>query len=389
MKEMVEMEPRLKIYGSLDAGVTFNPDAPKDRQNFGRLFTDRANELMLNQFFVTVERTLKPALQKLDWGFKLQALLLGSDSRALHLMGEFDNSMHEIVQPALLEAFFELHLPILTAGGVDVKAGQFITPLGAESIPSPGNFFYSHSYIYNFGVPIGHLGIQTTTHAAAWLDIYAGWTRGVNAGWDDNNEAGSFLGGIGFNFLGDKLTILATTSIGPENDGSVVNAQNDFRFGESRYLSTITAIWKANDKLTVTSDLNYAVDAAVNTEAYGVAEYLTYAVNENLSFGARVEVWRDDDGFFALQGADNDDVANLQRGIVDGLDPRTVGGGDTTYGAITFGGNIRFSGRWKHHVVIRPELRYDRAIGGSRNKPFDDSSDSDQFTAAIDVVIAF
>jgi hypothetical protein len=37
--------------------------------------------------------------------------------------------------------------------------------------------------------------------------------------------------------------------------------------------------------------------------------------------------------------------------------------------------------------VIRPELRFDRALNGSH--PFDDSSDRNQFTAAIDVIINF
>ena len=45
-----------KLYGWLEGGVTFNPDQPADRQNFGRLFTDRANEPLFNQAVITLER---------------------------------------------------------------------------------------------------------------------------------------------------------------------------------------------------------------------------------------------------------------------------------------------------------------------------------------------
>jgi hypothetical protein len=38
-------------------------------------------------------------------------------------------------------------------------------------------------------------------------------------------------------------------------------------------------------------------------------------------------------------------------------------------------------------LVIRPELRFDRALNGTQ--PFNDSSDRNQFTAGIDVIITF
>ena len=39
------------------------------------------------------------------------------------------------------------------------------------------------------------------------------------------------------------------------------------------------------------------------------------------------------------------------------------------------------------HVLIRPELRYDKAIDGHR--AFTDSTQSHQFTGSIDVLITF
>src|SRR5436190_5421861 len=160
-------EPRFKISSLIDAGITFNGDRPKDNQNFGHLFTDRANEPLLNQVLITLERALKPQPGQFDWGFKFQGLF-GSDARFTHFLGEFDNTMHEIVQPDVVEAYVNAHLPFLTEGGIDVKVGQFVTLEGVEVIPANGNFFYSHSYIFNFGIPLKHTGVMVTTHATKW-----------------------------------------------------------------------------------------------------------------------------------------------------------------------------------------------------------------------------
>ena len=391
IKATAPEESRFKIYGWLEAGITTNGDRPDDNQNFGHLFTDRANEPLLNQAVIVLERTLKPEAGQYDWGFRLQGLF-GSDARFIHYFGELDNTMHEIVQPDIVEAYVQLHTPWLTEGGIDFKVGQFVTLEGVEVINATGNFFYSHSYIFNFGIPFKHTGLMVTTHATKWLDIYTGVVRGVNAGWDDNNDVLSFHGGIGLNLLDGKLAVLASTSIGAENDGIFGTAPGGFLLktnSATRQLHDVAITWKVTDKFTSLTDFNYGQDDGFDAEWYGVAQYFTYALNDYVSLGIRGEVWRDDDGFAAAQFGNNEDLGKLQRGIFRNIDPRTVGGGDTTYGAITVGANIKPPGKLKDHLLIRPEVRYDSAIGGARNHPFDDSSDHDQFTASLDVIFSF
>src|SRR3954471_18989694 len=55
-----EAKSRLAIYGWVETGFTGNVDAPKDNQNFGRLFDDRSNEFVMNQAVITAERALDP-----------------------------------------------------------------------------------------------------------------------------------------------------------------------------------------------------------------------------------------------------------------------------------------------------------------------------------------
>jgi len=305
--------------------------------------------------------------------------MYGSDARFIHSLGLFsDTAATSIVQPDLVEAYLNLHFPIISEGGIDLKLGKFVTLEGAETIDPRTNFFYSHTYIFNFGIPFNHTGALATFHATKWLDLYSGITRGVNTSLDDNNDNVSFQGGVGLNLLDGKLTVLATTSIGPETP----NNNHD-----QRYLNDITVTAKITDKFTSITDLNYARDEVIDAQAYGIAQYFTYAINSWLTAGIRGEIFRDNKGFYVVSFADSHDPMRALEGEPT-IDPRTVGGGRTTYGAVTLGVNIKPPvPKPAASLVIRPELRFDRALNGTR--PFNDSSGRNQFTASIDVIITF
>jgi hypothetical protein len=370
-------EPRFKISGFFDTGITFNPDSPRDNQNFGRLFDDRANEPLLNQVTINFERALVPQPGRFDWGFKVQ-FMYGSDARFTHSLGLFDRTAHRILQPDLVEAYLNLHFPVFTEGGLDLKLGKFVTLEGAETIDPRTNPFYSHTYIFNFGIPFNHTGALFTLYATKWLNLVAGVTRGVNTSIDDNNGAAAFHGGIGLHLDEEKFVVSAATHIGPETP------HND---RDLRYLNTITTTWKITGKLTSITDLNYTHDDGADASAYGVAQYLSYAFNEKIAAKIRGELWRDDKGFYVAQFADPRDPF---RGLAGEpiTDPRTVGGGRTTYGALTIGLDLKppvpkpLTG-----LVIRPELRVDHSFSDTR--PFNDSGDDTMFTAALDVIVTF
>ncbi|MEY2490596.1 MAG: hypothetical protein QOC70_2538, partial [Verrucomicrobiota bacterium] len=182
--EKEEAKSRLAIYGWVESGFTGNLDGPEDNQNFGRLFDDRSNEFVMNQAVITAERALDPKTG-FDWGFKFQ-LMFGTDARFIHSLGLLDHAMRSsLYQPDIPEAFLSLHLPVLTEGGVDVKLGKFVTLEGAETIDPRTNPFYSHTYIFNFGIPFNHTGALFTLYATKWLNLVAGVTRGVNTSIDD------------------------------------------------------------------------------------------------------------------------------------------------------------------------------------------------------------
>lgn len=372
-------QPGFHLYGWVEGGLTGNVDSPNDNQNFGRLLDDRSNDPVLNEFVLTAERGFDPMTNHFDWGFRT-SFLYGSDARYLHTTGLLDLTTNDTVQPDIPEAWLMGHFPITgMSGGLDLKLGKFSTCEGADMTDPRLNAFYSRTYIFNFGSPFFGVGALATLHASSCCDVIAGMDRGVNVGLKDNNDSASFYGGIAMNCCKGKVTCAAMTHIGPENPRDNHNY---------RYLSDVVTTWKITDRLTSITDLNYAYEEAFDAMGYGVAQFLTYKINDCCSIGIRGEVWRDEDEFFVAQFASNNDFLHFERGDDTMFDPRTTFGGRTTYGAITAGLTIKppvpkpLTG-----LMIRPEVRYDRSLNGTR--PFNDSSDRDMLTAAFDVILTF
>ncbi len=206
----------------------------------------------------------------------------------------------------------------------------------------------------------------------------AGVTRGVNTSVEDNNDSPAFDGGVGLNLNEGKLVVSASTHIGPEtpNNNSALRSLND-----------ITVTWKIRDKLTSITDMNYARDDLANADGFGVAQYFTYAITDKVTAKIRGEIWRDDKGFFVAQFADPHDPVRALDGEAT-IDPRTIGGGRTTYGALTVGLDIKPAvPKPLTGLTIRPELRVDHSLNGTRS--FNDSKDQTLFTAAVDAIITF
>ncbi len=381
--------------GYAEGGITGNPDSPSNGINYGQLYTDRANLPVLNQLSLIATRPLDPKATGYDFGFTFQPMY-GTDARYTHFFNEFDRSIDSRYQFDIVEADLLAHLPWVSDGGVDAKLGQYPTPIGYEVINPSGNPLYSHSYIYFFGIPIKHTGLLTTTHVSPLLDVYLGVDTGnlASFGNGDNNEAIAGLGGFGFNLLDGNLTILALTHIGPENPSTkffaaqVAPGFSDVN-GTNRYFNDIVVTWKFNDSLTFTTELNYVKDDLVSTnfhqpDAYGIAQYASYTINDMFTLQARGEVWRDAQGFFAAAFPGNFDFTDAGRGL-----PNTsFSPGKATYEEITLGVNITPPGipDMFKGAKLRPEIRYDHA---DQAKPFDSLTSDHQVTLAADFILPF
>ncbi len=323
----------------------------------------------------------RPNATGFDWGFKFQ-FMYGSDARYTHFLGEFDKAISGRYQIDIVEASLSFHLPVLTDGGIDLKLGQYPTPIGYEVIDPKANPFYTHSYIFNFGIPLKHTGGYAVLHVNPVLDIYGGGDSGeqttIYSG--DNNGAAAGLAGFGLNLLGGKLTVLALSHFGPENPTRTVPDAN----GKFRYENDIVLTYKATDALTLTTELNLIRDDAFHANGFGGAQYVSYLLNDRVALNARAEVWRDDNGFFVAAFPQNLGFVNSELG----LPARVISAPPTTYGEITLGATFKPNVPAPiQTLMIRPEIRYDTSLNNTR--PFNGGRDTGAFTIAADAIIGF
>ncbi len=380
-----EWASSIKLDFQGDAGITVNPAGPDNRRNFGRLFDDNSNRPVLNQFLVTLGRTVDPKATSPDVGFKLQ-LMYGSDARIVHTLGVFDQLIHDRNQIDIVEANVTVRLPGLFANGLDIKAGLYPTPLGVELIDPKTNAFYSHSYIFNYGLPYKHVGALATAHVSDLIDLYLGIDSGTNVavgyGNGDNNNRPGGIAGIGFNMLDGKLTVLALSHMGPENS----KRNTPFANSAMRYYNDLAVVWKATDKLTLTTEGNYVREDGFRAEAWGIAQYASYALSDTVTLNGRAELYRDNTNFFVSTPVAERDYVALERGVFSRfiLAPKP-----TTYTEFTAG--LTYKPSWAPQqlstLLIRPEVRYDQTLNNSR--VYNDSKDRGAVTLAADVIIGF
>ena len=374
---------KLSLQG--EGGIVVNTQDPNSHRNFGQLFTDNSNRPTLNQILGTVSRDVDPKATSIDVGFRLQ-LAYGSDSRITHTLGVFDQLIHDRNQIDVPEASISVRFHNVFANGLTIKAGIYPTPLGVEMIDPKTNAFYSHSYIFNYGLPFKHTGVLATAHVSDFLDIYGGIDSGTNTavgyGTGDNNNQPAGIAGIGLNMDGGKLVFLALTHMGPEDS----KRNSPFANSAIRYYNDISLVWKTTKLLTFTTEINYVKESGFRAEAYGIAQYASYTLSDTITLNGRAEVFRDNKNFFVSNPRGNFDYANGQRGTLANFLTALKA---TTYGELTAGLTYKPAGvpAQLATLLFRPELRYDRALNNSR--AFNDGTGRGAFTLATDVVFGF
>jgi outer membrane receptor protein involved in Fe transport len=379
--------------GRIEAGATFNPASPDTGVNFGQLFTDKANQLVLNQFDLNVQRVADATPGGFDLGFAIDGLY-GMDSQFTHFLGIGDQGSTGRNSFDIVQGNVDLMGRVSPGLAFDARAGLFVTPMGFEKLDPTRNFFYSNSYIFNFGLPRKHTGLLTTTQVGSWLDIYLGYTTGANTsvgpggGYDDGQA--HLLAGASARW--NTVSVEAFTHIGPEDTPRGLPPGVD-PHTSNRYYDDLFVTWAITPRLFEATELNYVRDDGLNADAGGVAQYLTYDISRTLSVGARAEVWRDAEGAFVAGYPGNLDYLDVEEGL-----PNTAfRPGPATYGEVTLGLNVRprldlelgdreidapFG-----QVVLRPEVRFDRVLAGDSGFGAVPGSARGQVTIAFDIVV--
>ncbi|UUO08801.1 porin [Blastopirellula sp. J2-11] len=375
---------RFFIDGWLDQGFTGNPNASSSNgpvgQNGPLIFNDQANEYMMNQLYVSMGRALDPASCCWDIGGKID-LLYGTDyyfiqANGLETYSDGSQKWNSNKGPrnagtaglyglAMPQAYVEVQAPI--AGGVRVKMGHFYSILGYESVKAPENFFYSHTYIMQYGEPFTTTGVLASWDSSCCMTWTAGVTRGWNT-WEQDNGSTGFMGGFNWTSPDQATKLRLGVMSGPEDP----TADNNRTVLDIVLQQRLTCRW------TYVMDVNYGTEDNVRvTDAstldsaswYGIANYLYYEVNPCLDLGLRFE-WFDDRDNARVFALPNDNI--------------TTGG---SYYDLTLGANYH-PNDW---LIARPELRWDWSDleAPGINGAFEDGNSKEQFTLGFDVIMVF
>ncbi|PKM12984.1 MAG: porin [Gammaproteobacteria bacterium HGW-Gammaproteobacteria-3] len=349
------------VGGWVEGGIAGNPDDPDDGFNGPVTFNDRANEFNMHQLYGFIERAVDSEAGQWDLGFRAD-VLYGTDAR-FTTQANFDDKLivdseSRLYKLAFPQVYAELFAPI--GNGITTKIGHFYTIIGNEVVTAPDNFFFSHAYTMQYGEPFTHTGILASYPVNNNISV----TGGVVTGWDSFfQQPANFLGGASYTTDDEKTSIAFSMITGDVGDNPIPD--------HNRTMYSIVINHDFTDKLhyTLQHDMGIEESYAGNSSAkwYGVNQYVTFDVNNEVSTGVRFEWFRDEDGVR---------VAPIGTGNT------FPGGVPNHYFAVTAGLNYA-PVSW---LKLRPEVRYDWATEG---KPFDDLSEDNQFLISADAIITF
>ena len=177
----------------------------------------------------------------------------------------------------------------VAVGDLSVIIGHFYTLVGYEVVTAPDNFFFSHALTQYNSEPFTHTGVLATYSGFENLTLYGGWTAGWDTGFDQLNQGNNFLGGFSAS-LSDAITL---TYINTWGNFGAINQGDDDDYGHSIVVDvaltdSLNYVFQSDYKR-----VNSPVDGVDTDEDVGINQYLIYSYNDILSFGSRVEWWRD------------------------------------------------------------------------------------------------
>jgi len=286
-KGALEKALGLSMGGFLDTSYTWSSNHPKNPDNIsGRYFDKDHNEVVFNYLHLFVEKPEK------DWGVGFR--LSGDFGRGGELLREatlWGKTLTDEPSAELREAYLTTTIPV--GAGIGVKGGLFVTTLGTEILPNPGayNDNISRSFLFNYAIPLRHLGMLFTYPILKTLSVNAG----LVTGWDnprDNNKQPSGL--AGFSFTPTEMFGLVSSFIyGPEQ------THNN---GNQRFTMSHVATIKPFDPLALMVEFSYGQEEKASlggtrdAKWYGLAGIASYGWTDRFTTALRGEAFRDRDG---------------------------------------------------------------------------------------------
>jgi hypothetical protein len=356
-------DPCLRIFGWMDFDYTYrstgggnNPIAPV-MNHYGNEFLNRQNG-------IAVSKVLDP--KEWSWGFNM-ILIAGSDASFLNptqgwFTGDYGPGGSNRYSIQFTDLNMTAHLPILTDGGVDIKAGRQTTILGPMGALPWQRWFDSSDYAWYNMEEGRYTGVSSVWHITPRLDWYNGFELGWGTFYAQIDKCVDYITNISYwlDEKKEKTRIWTTVLTGPTSKHSgkfttVLELGAQHNYGKYWYQILDTQmVWSRGP-------VNAEVPPDYNQRAYDVYTYVGTHLSKCLDLNSRFEWYKDVDGNSYAGG---------------------FGVPHNTYFETTLG--IDYHPR--NWIQFRPEIRYDAADHPNFGENFDKKN---QLSIAADVLLKF
>ncbi|MDO5554819.1 MAG: outer membrane beta-barrel protein [Planctomycetia bacterium] len=285
---------------------------------------------------------------------------------------------------AMPQAYGEVYLPFLA--GTSIKLGHMYSPVGYESVMTPSNFFYTHTYSMLYGEPQTVTGVMVDQKLNNNWSLLAGFTEGWNI-WDDPNDELNITGGVKWQNDSRTSSVALTVMTGDEQVETNGRTTNYSLIYQQKLNPVLT--WVFQHDLGVAENGAYEIlsDQSIrrlNGNWYSIVNYLYWQVTDTVALGGRFEWFQDRNHSRVVSQAVHTDI---------GLPGYGYGFTGKNYFDLSLGLN------WKptNWITIRPEVRYDWSDveyafdNGEVILPgaYDNYTKKDLFTVGGDMIVRF
>lgn len=289
LEEGIGLLNGIKIGGMVYGSYNYNFNNPDSKDNSLRVFDNRANNFTFDLAQLSLSKEEEGGV-----GFKL-LLDYGRTARGIASDWNGDGSLSNSTDNFEVQEAYATYT-VGIGQGLGIKAGKFVTLLGAEVIESPFNYNISRSFLFGYAIPFTHTGVLFSYPFMEQVSLSAG----IVNGWDnviDSNKGKSFLGNLTV-----KPFDLLTLSL-----NGVYGAELPDRGGSKRGVFDFVGTVNMTEHITFVTNFDYGTESETgrggkDADWYGIAGYLD--INgaqfhpdwEAFSIAQRLEWFDDEDG---------------------------------------------------------------------------------------------
>jgi Putative beta-barrel porin-2, OmpL-like. bbp2 len=269
--------PSVEVGGLVDTYYDYYSTKPADNAPF-RNFDTKHDQFALSMAEIWLKKAPTDS-SRVGFNFKLS---FGPASSEFIHGAEPGGSTYQNIQ----EAYVSYLAP--AGKGLQIDAGVFVTPAGAEVIEAKDNPNYSRGLLFALAIPYYHSGLRLTYNPSDKVTVMGG----VVNGWNnivDNNTGKTLMGAVTLKPTG-QVTVYSDYLGGPEQPDTNSNW---------RHLSDTVVTFTAAPNVSVIGNYDYGHEAFGDGSVHwqGVAGVVKYQATPTVAFAPRLEYFDDADGF--------------------------------------------------------------------------------------------